>query len=130
MIAYLETSAAAKLVVNEQESEGLALRLDHLATGGHRLVTSLLLETELRRMALREGIAQTAVTHLLDALEVLDLRRSTFREAGLLPGSHLRSVDALHVAAALELDADVMISYDGRQAAAAEAAGLRVDSPS
>ncbi|WP_142060425.1 PIN domain-containing protein [Pseudonocardia kunmingensis] len=48
-----------------------------------------------------------------------------YREAGLLPGRHLRSLDALHVAAALRRDADVMLSYDHRQLAAADAVGLR-----
>jgi predicted nucleic acid-binding protein len=47
----------------------------------------------------------------------------------LLPGRNLRSLDALHVAAALRVGADVMITYDTRQADAAGASGLRVESP-
>lgn len=126
---YVETSAAAKLLAEEPESEALASHLERLTNGGHRLVTSILLETELRRMALRENVPQAAMTRLLDAFEVLDLQRSTFREAGLLPGRSLRSLDALHVAAALQLDTDVMISYDARRSDAAGHAGLRVEAP-
>lgn len=68
---------------------------------------------------------QAAVASLLERFDLLETDRSLYREAGLLPGPHLRSLDALHVAAALRLDAEVMLSYDRRQIAAAEAVGLR-----
>ncbi|MEJ1231223.1 MAG: hypothetical protein WDM88_12165 [Galbitalea sp.] len=42
---------------------------------------------------------------------------------------NLRSLDALHIAAALGVNADVMVSYDHASSTRAEAAGLRVHSP-
>lgn len=48
---------------------------------------------------------------------------------GLLPGGHLRSLNALHLTAALRVDADIMVTYDQRQADAAETAGLPVLAP-
>ncbi len=122
MIVYVETSAAAKLLVEEEASVRLAEHLDGLADAP---VSCLVLETELRRLAIRVGIAQVAVTDLLDRIDLLESDRTLYREAGMLPGGHLRSLDALHVAAALRLDADVMLSYDRRQIAAAHEAGLR-----
>lgn len=117
----METSAAAKLLVEEEASARLADHLDGLA---QTPVSSLVLETELRRLAIRVDIPQTTVTDLLGRFDLLETDRSLYREAGMLPGRHLRSLDALHVAAALRLDADVMVSYDRRQIAAAHEAGL------
>ncbi|MHA6628369.1 type II toxin-antitoxin system VapC family toxin [Pseudonocardia sichuanensis] len=122
MTTYVETSAAAKLLVEEEASARLAAHLDGL---DEPPVSCLVLETELRRLAVRVDLPQSAVTAVLDRFDLLETDRSLYREAGLLPGRHLRSLDALHVAAALRWDADVMLSYDHRQLAAADAVGLR-----
>ena len=129
MILYIETSAAAKLLVEEPASSRLAARLDKAVDQGDALLSSTLLETELRRLAVRVDLAQAAVTHLLERFDLMEIDRSLYREAGLLPGRHLRSLDALHLAAALRVDADVMVTYDRRQADVAEAAGLPVLAP-
>ena len=129
MIAYIESSAAAKLLVSEVASASLADYLDQLSAGGSTLISCVLLETELRRLAVRDDLRQLAVTSLLDRLDIIDLDREMYREAGLLPEKTLRSLDAIHVAAALRAGADVMVTYDIRQAAAAESSGLRVVSP-
>lgn len=129
MIAYIESSAAAKLLVSEAASAPLADYLDELAANVSDVMSCVLLETELRRLAVRENLPQLGVSALLDRLDVIDLDRQVYREAGLLPGKNLRSLDALHVAAALRTGADVMVTYDARQAAAAEASGLPVVAP-
>lgn len=129
MILYIETSAAAKLLVDEPASGRLAARLDEAVDADDAVLSSTLLETELRRLAVRVDLAQTAVTHLLDRIDLVEIDRSLYREAGLLPGRHLRSFDALHLAAALRAGADVMVTYDHRQADAAVAVGLPVLTP-
>ena len=129
MIAYIESSAAAKLLVSEGASVTLADYLDQLTAGGSSLISCVLLETELRRLAVRDNLQQLAVTALLDRLDVIDLDREMYWEAGLLPEKTLRSLDAIHVAAALRAGADVMVTYDVRQTAAAESSGLRVVAP-
>lgn len=129
MIAYIESSAAAKLLVSEAASAPLADYLDELAANVSDVMSCVLLETELRRLAVRENLPQLGVTALMDRLDLIDLDREVYREAGLLPGRTLRSLDALHVAAALRAGADVMVTYDARQAAASEAAGLPVVAP-
>ena len=130
MIAYIETSAAVKLFKDEPESGAVQAYLNRLEANDDGVASSTLLETELRRTAIRRGIAQTTVTEILDHLDIFDLSRSMFTEAGLLPDVHLRSLDAVHVVAALRIGANVMVSYDKRQLDAAEAAGLHVVSPS
>jgi uncharacterized protein len=129
VILYIETSAAAKLLVDEPASSRLAARLDAAVAQGDTLLSSMLLETELRRLAVRVELAQTAVTHLLERFDLVEPDRSLYREAGLLSGRHLRSLDALHLAAALRLGADVMATYDRRQADAAAAVGLPIVAP-
>jgi uncharacterized protein len=129
VILYVETSAAAKLLVDEPASSRLAARLDAAVDADDPILSSTLLETELRRLALRAELAQSAVTQLLARFDLVETDRSLYREAGLLPGRHLRSLDALHLAAALRVGADIMVTYDRRQADAAASAGLPVLAP-
>lgn len=103
--------------------------LNGFALEAHTVVASTLVETELRRAATRGGAPQSAATEVLDRIDVVELARPTFTAAGLLPGPTLRSLDALHVAAALAVAADLFVSYDERQIAAAEQAGFHVVSP-
>jgi len=126
---YVEASAAAKLLIEEPESVALAARLEGWVAQGFAITSSLVLETELRRLAHRFAIAQERVSDLLDRFDVYEPDALTYRTAGLLPGAHLRSLDALHVAAALQGDCRTMVTYDLRQAEAGRAAGLRIEAP-
>ncbi len=87
MIAYLDTSAAAKLVWREPESEALRGFLAERDAGTVR--SSMLLETELRRAAARNRVPQERVTTVLDRLELADLGREMLTYAGLMPGDRL-----------------------------------------
>ena len=128
MTVYLDTSAAAKRLIREIESEALADYLDDL-DAEERLASSMLLETELRRFAMRLELSQTAVSNLLDRIDLVEPDRLLFTEAGLLPGEFLRSLDALHVATALRLDARVVVAYDHRLRHAARDVGLATVAP-
>lgn len=124
-VAYLDTSAAVKLISNEAGSDALRTYLD----GGPVVVASDLLETELRRIGVRHSIDQVLITAILDGVSLIPLTRDQFREAGLYPQAHLRSLDALHLAGALGADASVIVTYDIRLAEAARAHGLDVHAP-
>lgn len=128
MTVYLDTSAAAKLLVAEDESGALADHLDALEDDDD-VVSSVLLETELRRLAARHDVPQRSVTEVLDRVALAQPDRALFVEAGLLPGSALRSLDALHLATALRMGAEVVVAYDLRLLAAAQSLGLQVLSP-
>lgn len=123
---YLDTSAAAKFLVDEAESGPLAEWAD---TADTRLVATHLVETELRRFAHRHGLPQADVSAILTRVDIHDLPPSLYREAGLLPGKALRSLDALHLASSIRLDVDALVTYDLRLTEAAETAGLRVHAP-
>lgn len=129
MTVYVESSALAKLLLAEQETAALASHLSARVSKEQPPATAYLTETELRRFAIREGIGQQHVTKLLDRVQLLELDPAVFRSAGILEGRSLRSLDALHVAVALRVDAREFISYDERQLAAAKQSGLNVCSP-
>lgn len=124
-VIYLDTSAAVKLISDEQESDGLRSYLDE----GPTLVSSDLLETELRRIGTRHRIDQVLITTVLDGVALTPLTRDQFREAGLYPQNGLRSLDALHLAGALHIEASAILTYATRLAEAARAHGLEVVAP-
>lgn len=66
---------------------------------------------------------------ILDRVTLHALPRSVYTHAGLLPGKSLRSLDALHITAALRLEVDAVLVYDVRMREAAAANGLRVLAP-
>lgn len=123
---YVDTSALAALLVDQPQSEALLTWLDGTDA---ELVSTDLLETELRRVAVREGLRQDDVTALLDGVSVAALDRAVYRGAGYLPMPYLRTLDALHLEAAIRLDATAVLTYDRRLADAARTAGLDVYSP-
>lgn len=127
MTLYLDASAAAKLMLQEAESDALTAYLDSVVDQG--VVSSALLETELRRFAVRLDLAQQTVTEVLSRLDLIDASRALFHQAGLLPGQHLRSLDALHLATAVQVGASTVVAYDRRLIEAATSMGLGVSSP-
>lgn len=125
--AYLDTSAAMKLLVEEAESEAL---LKELTSSGRRLAASWLLHTELHCAAGRNPavLATDAITALLDAVVLVDVTRGDLLAAGT--HAPLRSHDAIHLATALRLGVDEVITYDLELASATTATGIRVLAPS
>jgi predicted nucleic acid-binding protein len=124
---YLDTSAAVKLVVAEPESGPLTAWLS-----GHEVVSSDLLRTELLRAVRRAAPEQMVrARHVLDAIALLTLPSSTFDRAADLDPDLLRSLDALHLAAALDLGDDLegIVTYDDRLARAALLHGIEVVAP-
>lgn len=124
--AYLDTSAAMKLLVEESESEAL---LRELTGSRRRLAASWLLHTELHCAAGRNPavIAVAAITTVLDAIDLVDLTRGDLLAAGT--HAPLWSNDAIHLATALRLGVDEVVSYDTELSRAAAAAGVRVIAP-
>jgi len=73
LIAYLDASVVVPLIKIEDSSEELRSYLDDLRDEGHLLVSCRLLETELRRAAIRQRIPQETVTAILDTINVFEL---------------------------------------------------------
>lgn len=129
MTTYVETSAVAKLLFAEEESRALKAFLDRTVRESGTVFSSILLETELRRVALRHRAPQDLATDVIGRFDLVEPDRAIYHQAGLLPGDGVRSLDAIHVAIALRIEAEQFVTYDARQAEAAAGAGLLVLSP-
>lgn len=124
---YLDTSAALKLLVEEAESDALARAVDAEQPD---LVACWLLDTELRRAVHRTaGLTHGHVSAFLEGVGLYEVPASLFREAGLLPGAALRSLDALHLSAAVRIGVDAVLTYDLRMQDASRGLGLTVLAP-
>lgn len=125
-LAYFDTSAAMKLLVDERESERLATEL---AGTNRRLLASWLLHTELHCAAGRNPaiITLDSITAVLDAVTLVDVTRGDLLSAGT--HAPLRSNDAIHLATALRAGAEEMVTYDEELAKAARSAGISVVAP-
>lgn len=77
------------------------------------------------------GSAVERARALLDRIDLIPLTEPLLDSAAKLDDAALRSLDAVHVAAALSLGDDLaeLITYDRRMAAAAERLGIPVASP-
>ncbi|MGX1161990.1 hypothetical protein FBY31_3954 [Arthrobacter sp. SLBN-100] len=128
MIIHVDTSAVLKLVVAEPESVGVAEYLSKAASLGDQLVSSMLLYTELHCAGHRRDIPSELVNGVLAGINLVDVARSDLMYAAAMPG-RLRSADAIHLATAIRLQADVLVAYDVKLVAAAVEAGLNVQSP-
>jgi predicted nucleic acid-binding protein len=134
---YLDTSALAKLYVQEDDSD----ELDATLVGRRDLVISELAITELtsaiaRRV--REGSIEVVEAHRIyqqvlrdvrnGQFRLLDLTSATHREAErmlLTLGRHspIRSGDSLHLATAALADIRTLITYDRQMHAVATSLG-------
>ena len=127
MAFYLETSAFLKLAVAEGESPAVRSWF----TRQRPCWSSHLLTTEARRAAARPGLSREVIDELLDGGSLFFPSASTFDVAGRLVPAELRSLDAVHLAAAGELGPDLegVVTYDRRVVMGAEAAGFPVIQP-
>jgi len=129
MAFYLDTSALVKLVVAEPESAALrAWAVERTSP----LVTSDLARTELLRAVRRAAPDRLRLAReVLDALVLVTLAASDYEQAARLDPIELRTLDALHLAAALRLGDDLegIVAYDARLGRAAGGLGLAVVAP-
>lgn len=123
---YLDTSAFLKLIVAEEESEELRATVESA-----ELWSSTLLDVEAHRAARRLGVDRDAVVQALEAVTLVMPAETTFATARRVGPDALRALDALHLAAALELGADLetVITYDRRLAAGCEVLDVPVQTP-
>ncbi|MDR2212845.1 MAG: type II toxin-antitoxin system VapC family toxin [Pseudomonadales bacterium] len=134
---YLDTSAAVPLFVSEPSSAAVDLWYEGCAD---TLVASDWIVTEFASaLALKERAGMLAAKDARAAwrefeafcdagLRLLPLSRATFHDAAMLTRQHahgLRAGDALHLAAALELDVTSFATLDLKQANNARRMKLR-----
>ena len=125
---YVDTSALRHALSPSPRTADIRRLLDDEA---QVCATSQIAITELHRTALlAAGVSPVEVDDVLEKLDLIDVDAGQLRRAGLLPplpaGGQLRSLDAIHIQAALDIGATAFVTSDKRQAKAAKAAGLVV----
>jgi len=129
MMVYADTSALVKFILPEAESDAL----DQWYHGNEiQLLSADLTRTELMRAVRRRNPQHvTLVSEMLVRIGFISLDHSVYDEAGEMPPIELRSLDAIHLAAARLVKSQIagMLTYDDRLAEAARAIGIRTFSP-
>ncbi len=130
MAHYLDTSALVKLVVAEDETTALWA---WLTAEERNPVSCDLSRAELLR-AVRRAAPDRVVRAraVLDSLVLIQVPTTIFEQAGRVDPTTLRTLDAIHLAAALDLGDDLqgIVTYDARLAEAAGSNGVAVLAPS
>ena len=124
---YLDSSALLKLLHDEAESAALADWLT--ARTGTPLVSSALARVEVLRACRRINPATLSeAAALLAGIDLIPLSGAVIDQAADVSETMLRSLDAIHLASALSIQAELnaFITYDHRLADAASTAGLEL----
>jgi hypothetical protein len=127
-LVYADSSALVKLVIEEPESRALER---HLADGP-ALATSRIAMVEVTRATALANPADEVRAEtelLLHSCLLVDVSPALLRDAAGLASRTVRTLDAVHLASALRVEADGLVAYDQRLLAAATALGLYVVSP-
>ena len=128
MAVYLDSSAIVKLVVRERESSALRRFL----RARHERVSCALARTEVLRAVRHLGpSAVNRARRVLRRVDLIRLDDSLLDAAGMLDPRILRSLDAVHLAAAqlIAPDLDAIVTYDRRLAEGALLLGFHVEAP-
>jgi uncharacterized protein len=127
-VVYLDSSALVKLVVAEAESEAL---VEYLRDRPIRTSSALARVEVVRAVRPNGSRAIGRARQILARISLLRLDDSLLDAAGVLEGEALRSLDAIHLAAAQTVGGDLaeIVTYDRRMADAAAHAGLGVAAP-
>ena len=137
MITYIDTSSLLKLLIDEDGSDRVELIWDTADT----LASVALIVVESRaalataRRGRRLSISQhqravDEVTSLIDEISIVEVTEDLLEHAAQLAEEEsLRGYDAVHLAAALAVEATVLSSADTDLCDAAERRGLHVSNP-
>jgi hypothetical protein len=130
---YLDTSAFIKLVGEESWSDAMHAWVLEREVAADGLFSSDILRTEavraIRRSADEDALQRTYAT--LADVALIRLTAEVYDAAALLDPPALRSLDAIHIAAAQTLGSDLggIVAYDNRLVDAARTVGITSVSP-
>lgn len=125
---YIDSSALVKLVVTEPETAALRR---YLRRRSERVTSELSVAEVLRAAFRRDAELIDAVRRMLDRVDRVALGSQLVERAGTLMPRSMRTLDALHIASALELgdELEALVAYDRRLLDAAAAHRLPTASP-
>lgn len=125
---YLDTSALGRVLLAEPGAAAIRARLGRYRTWW----SSDLLMVELRRLAARERVA-TAGEQLLSGVRLLPLGTASLLRASRIEPIAVRSLDAIHLEAALRLggrgEIAAVMTYDRQLRVGCAHHGLETEAP-
>jgi uncharacterized protein len=130
---YVDSSALIKRAIEEPESDALDETLEAHVAAGDVLVASSLAWVEvtraIRAVAQPENDINDLIESALSGVAERPIAADVVSLARRISPESLRSLDAIHLATAVLLDADLIVTYDSRLEAAARYNGLAVAKP-
>lgn len=138
-VAYVDTSALGRVLLNEPDKVAIELVLEEI----DEVASSRLLWIELRRLARRYDARaaaagepremQQVAEELLRPIAAIPLEESLLASTEIIPPASVATLDAIHLATAVHLaevsPLDVIVTYDRRLAEGAREHGLKVLAP-
>jgi predicted nucleic acid-binding protein len=125
---YLDSSALVKIVIQETGSSAL---LSWLRDKTRFAACDLVRVEAVRAVRVSDPAAVPRARQAIGTLILIRLDDSLYERAADLDPPLLRSLDAIHLAAALSMGRDLagVVTYDGRMADGARALGVKVEAP-
>ena len=130
---YCDSSVLLKRFLVEADSVEFIRQLSDLKRGGDFLLSSKLAIVEVTRGVDRKLSPEApqedldeAVAKVLEDVDLIAIDEFTLEVAGEIPGRHLGALDAIHVATALIMRADLVVTRDQRMIEACAEVGLAV----
>jgi uncharacterized protein len=125
---YVDTSAIGRILFEEPDAPAIRLGLDAF----DERLSSRLIQVELRRLALRAGLAHRGDA-LLDGIDLISLDDVVLGAAETIEPHNVGTLDAIHLATARRLHADnlldAVMTFDTRLAEGARHHGISVVAP-
>ena len=128
-VHYLDSSALLKRVLDEAESAVLRSWIDAELRDGAALVTSDLGDVEVAGAARRYNFSEHEEQSATTDVRFRGIDERVIERARVVGDATLRSLDAIHLATALVIGVDTLVTYDDRLGQAARNAGLDVIAP-
>ncbi|MFD6455072.1 PIN domain-containing protein [Nocardia sp. NPDC060220] len=126
---YLDTSVAMRIMLGHS-IEAARWFDETTADKECRIVSSRLLRTEITRVLRREGLPVLDRGQIIDHIDIIPIDHAVLNEAEAII-SHIRTLDAIHLASALRsgLDDLTVVTHDKNMATVAGHLGFAVYDP-
>lgn len=125
---YVDTSAIGRILLAEPDAAAIRATLVRYDAWW----SSELLVVELRRLAARENLL-SAADHLISGLQLLGVDSASLERASRLEPSEVRTLDAIHLEAAVALktrdEVTAVLTYDHQLQAGCAHHALPVEAP-
>lgn len=134
MLVYVDSSTLLKRVLDEHGAKQVRTRLRQLSESDLLASSSLAwieVSRAMRQLAVRtgSGVRHDAIEVALSGVTERPVDQQVVSLARRIGPDTLRSLDAIHVATAVLLDADLVLTHDERMSEACREVGLRVEVP-